>query len=298
MVRKIILDTDIGDDIDDAIALTFACKRPEIELLAVTTCHLCTNERARLAAKQLRLLRADVPYAAGPRLPLTPVGEEERRRFSQKRPIEHAFVKDGEALPPPAAEDAIELMYDVVSRFPGQVALVTIGPLTNAASLLERYPDADEKLECIAMMGGDYPGSKREYNMSADPLASAMVLRSRTVKFMGTWEVTRGVVMADRDLAALRAAEDPACEGLVEQIDLWWPHRGKKAGPVVYDMAPILWSYDPSWFETAEYRIGVLTDGPERGRNVILPDARPVRVSVAMNADGAHDLLMETLLRC
>lgn len=297
MAQKMILDTDLGDDIDDAIALCFAARRPEIDLLAVTTCHVCTRERGRMVAKLLSLLGSDhVPYAAGPTLPLTPVDAETRRAYASRTPLEYAFVAEEEEVRAPACDDGVELLYETICAHDGEVCLVTIGPLTNVGELFRRHPDAAGRLACIALMGGDLPGGKREYNMSADPVASGIVLDTQTPKFLGTYAVTRRVVMRQPEIDALRSSRDPVCRALVGQIDLWWPHRGQKPGPVVYDMCPIVWSFDPGRFETRTRRIGVITEGPERGRNTETETAAAVQVSVDVQERVLLDMLMQTLL--
>ena len=298
MVQKIVLDTDIGDDIDDAIALCFAARRPELDLLAVTTSCVCTHQRGRMVAKQLRLLgRDDVPYAPGLTLPLTPVEDGERERMARRVPLEYDFVGDEEVVRPPACGDAVDLMYETIRAHDGEVALVSIGPLTNVAALLQRHPDAPGRLKCLAMMAGEFPGARREYNMAADAVASRVVLRSDVPKWLGTWGVTRRVAMGPADVAALRTRGDAVCQSLVEQIEMWWPHRGSKPGPVVYDVCPIVWCFRPEWFVTEPHRLDVVADGPDRGRNVASETAPLTEVTADVEAPRVLGMLMDTLLR-
>jgi inosine-uridine nucleoside N-ribohydrolase len=250
-----------------------------------------------MVARMLSLLdRDDVPYAAGPTSPLTPQDAAQRQAAGRRRPLEYAFVGDETPVRPPACGDAIELMYQTICEHAGEVTLVTIGPLTNAATLFRRHPDAAGRLCGLAMMAGNLPEGKAEYNVACDPVAADLALRSPLRKFLGTWEVTRRVVMGPYEIAALRASADPACRGLVEQIDLWWPHRGSKPGPVLYDVCPLAWRFRPEWFAVAERRLGVSVDGPDRGRTRDAPDAPAIAVSVDAQADRVRDLLMETLL--
>ena len=297
MAQKIIIDTDIGDDIDDAIAVSFAVRRPELDVVGITTCHGPTDKRCRILGKQLSLLGVeDVPYAPGPHIPLAPTDDETLKRWAEELPLEYEFVGDDEPVRPPASDDAIEFLYDLICRHAGEVILVTIGPLTNIGVLFREHPDAAEKLKCIAMMAGNYPLRQREYNMARDPEASKIVLATKTPKFLGTWEVTRRVVMGDPEIQALRASKDPACQGLLRQIELWWPHKSEKTGPVVYDVSPIVWCFEPRFFTTREYRIDVLLDGPERGWNVESDSGTPIDVSVDIREDDMLDMLMKTLL--
>jgi purine nucleosidase/pyrimidine-specific ribonucleoside hydrolase len=301
MRHKVIIDTDIGDDIDDVIAISFAVRRPELDVVAITTCFGPTAKRGRLLAKQLSLLgRDDIPYAPGPRLPMTPVSDERRRTLETNSPFEYDFVGDDEQVRPPASDDAVEFLYETICRHAGDVTLVTIGPLTNIGLLFQRHPDAADKLKCIAMMAGNFPIVpplvRNEYNMRADYVASKIALGTKTPKFLGTWEITQRVVMLEPELAALRAGKDPAIAGIVRQIDLWWAYKGEKKGPVIYDMCPILWRFDPSCFTTRKYRIDVLTDGPEAGKNVESPSATPIDVSMGIREADVLRLLMDTLL--
>jgi len=297
MAQKIIIDTDIGDDIDDAIAVSFAVRRPELEVVGITTCYGPTHKRCRILGKQLSLLGVeDVPYAPGPRIPLAPTDEKTLKRWAEELPLEYDFVGDDERVRPPASDDAIKFLYDLICRHAGEVILVTIGPLTNIGVLFREHPDAAEKLKCIAMMAGNYPLRRREHNMATDAEASKIVLATRTPKFLGTLEVTRRVVMGDPEIQALKASKDPACQGLLRQIELWWPHKGGKTGPVVYDMSPIVWCFESGFFATREYCIDVLLDGPERGWNVESNSATPIDVSVDIREDDMLDMLMKTLL--
>ena len=297
MPEKIVIDTDIGDDIDDAIALSFAVRWPEVDVLAVTTSHVCTRKRGRMAARQLSLLGADhIPYAAGLTRPMWPMEDERVQRILERQPMGYAFVGDEEEVTPPATERAVDLIHDRIQAHPGEVTLVTIGALTNAADLLRVHPEAAGKLKAIAMMAGDFPGDKREYNVCCDPEAARMVFAARLPKFLGTWEVTRRVVMLENEVNALRDSDDPACGGLVEQIELWRPHRGQKPGPVIYDMCPILWAARPDFFTTSEHSLDVVLDGPERGRCVENDCGDPIRVSVDMRHQDALALMMKALL--
>jgi len=295
--HKIIIDTDYGDDIDDAIAVSFAAKWPEVEVLAVTTCHVCVRERALMAAKQLRLLGAGhIPCAAGLPRPLAPADADTERRFAERQPATFGFVEEGDSAHVSATE-AVDLIHRLLQAHPGQVTLVAIGPLTNVAALFQRHPDTVDLVKAVAMMGGDFPGQRKEYNIACDPEAAAKVFAQPVAKFLGTWDVTRRVVMGQAEINALRASPLPACQGLVRQIDLWWPRKGAKTGPVVYDIAPILWTVDPSFFTCRAHRLDVVVQGADRGRTVESPQGHVMDVSMDMRDKDALDLLMKTLLK-
>ena len=164
---SLILDTDIGDDVDDAFALAFAARHPQIRLCAVTTVLGDTRWRAALALRLLDELGVDgVPVAAGEPSAgidgitlsgdvVVPLGSNDRR-------IDPRSVTD--------------LMADAIAAAPEPVWLATIGPATNAAALLAERPEALDRLAGVVMMGGRHDlANSREHNFGTDPTAAAVV---------------------------------------------------------------------------------------------------------------------------
>ena len=295
--QKIIIDTDIGDDIDDVIAVSFALRRPELDVVGISTCFGPTKKRGRILSKQLSLLgRDDIPYSCGPSVPITPVSDERREQLVNGSPTEYDFVGDDEEVRRPASDDGIEFLYEKICQHAGEVILVTIGPLTNIGTLFQRHPDAADKLKCMAMMCGEYPGDKLEWNMKGDVLASKIVMDTRTPKFLGTYEMTRRVVMLPAEVERLRDSDDAAMQAIAEQVDLWKPHALLKPGPVVYDVCPMVWCFDKNYFTTESCRIDVITEGDQAGRNFLSEDAAPVEISTGIRENDVLEMLMRTLL--
>ena len=160
MAQKVIIDTDIGDDIDDAIAISFAVRRPELDVLAITTCYGPTRKRCRMLAKQLALLgRDDIPVAAGPETLLSYANDKHEEHLANWTPMEYDFVGDEEEVRAPDPRGAVELIYDTICRHEGEVTLVPIGPLTNIATLFREHPDAAQKLKCLLTSQKPHPRS-------------------------------------------------------------------------------------------------------------------------------------------
>ena len=125
----VLLDTDIGDDIDDALALALALRSPEIELQGVTTVFGDTRLRARLAQHLLRVFgRDDIPAAAGISTPL-----QVRHRASG---VPQAATLDPCELYNTSPYSGPELIVQKALAYPGRLTLVCIGPLTNVATAL------------------------------------------------------------------------------------------------------------------------------------------------------------------
>jgi len=137
---KVIFDTDIGDDIDDAYALGFLLRSPEVRVLGVTTAFEDTHLRARLATRFLNSAgREDVPVYEGPKT-------AGKSHFTQSQ--------WAEGSPDRTYPDAIEFMLNTIRRDPGQITLVAVAPLTNVGALIAKDPKTFGKLKRVVLMGG------------------------------------------------------------------------------------------------------------------------------------------------
>jgi purine nucleosidase len=181
MPLPLILDVDTG--IDDALAILYACASPEAELLAAT----CTGgnvDAHQVAENTLAVLelggRADVPVYLGSETPL--------RKPLTTSPETHGPRGVGYAqLPPPSAEladgHAADRIIELARSRPGEVTLVTLGPLTNLAIALEREPSLPSLLAGWVLMGGVYHGAGNttptsEWNIHVDPDAAKEVFKA------------------------------------------------------------------------------------------------------------------------
>ena len=171
----VIIDTDLGDDIDDAFALCLAVQSPEIELLGVTTVHRCPKFRAKMAKALLNAAGyPSIPVHAGLAEPIkTRVVHGKALDFSAK-PIswteEYKNVEyDG--------DDGVDFLIRTIEASKEPVTVVTIGALTNVATLFKLRPDLKEKVR-LSIMGGAFLRNWGEYNFSCDPDAADFVLQS------------------------------------------------------------------------------------------------------------------------
>src|SRR5579863_4754534 len=165
----ILLDTDIGTDIDDAFAVALILRSPELDLLGVTTVSGDTQARARLVAKML--------WEAG--LRKIPVAAGEQGKPSKDPQTRWASEFSSPQLLKESAADFLKKQFD---RRPGEITLVAIGPLTNVAALIRKDPGVARKIKRIVLMGGaiahgygDNPKPVPEYNIYADAPAAQVV---------------------------------------------------------------------------------------------------------------------------
>jgi purine nucleosidase len=140
--EKVIIDTDIGDDIDDAFAVALALRSPELQILGITTTFGDTETRARLLDRFLgEAGRQDIVIAAG--APTETANPMSQRRYAEAG----RFAKASH----PAAVDYI---LSQIQKYPNQLTLIAIGPLMNLGALIDRDKEAFHKLKRIVLMGG------------------------------------------------------------------------------------------------------------------------------------------------
>ena len=140
---KVILDTDIGSDIDDAWALGFAMLSPDIELLGVTITDGDTRARAKMACKLLHVGgRGEVPVAVG--RPTPPPDQID---------LQFAWAEDFTAKQP-VPQSAADFIVETVRRYPGEVTLIAVGPLQNVADALRKDPRLGTALKRVVLMSG------------------------------------------------------------------------------------------------------------------------------------------------
>jgi purine nucleosidase len=139
--EKIIIDTDIGDDVDDAFALALAVKSPEFEILGVTTTFGDTELRAKMVDRFLgELGETEIPVMAG--RPTAPT------QMSQRRYAEGShFAKSSHG-------DAADFLLSQIRKYPGEITLIAIGPLMNVGAAIDKDAATFRKLKRVVIMGG------------------------------------------------------------------------------------------------------------------------------------------------
>ena len=140
--EKIIIDTDIGDDIDDAFAVALALRSPELQILGISTTFGDTELRAKLTDRLLgEVGRQDIPVAAG-----TPTSF--KSNFTQRK------YAEGGHFAKPSHPNSTDFILDQIRRNSNQVTLVAIGPLVNIGALIDKDADTFRKLRRVVLMGG------------------------------------------------------------------------------------------------------------------------------------------------
>jgi inosine-uridine nucleoside N-ribohydrolase len=287
--QPVIIDTDIGDDIDDAFALTIALQDPRLNVIGITTAWGDTRTRTLLVRRLLTTLgRQNVVVAQGPATP-------SKTAFTQKKWALGAV----DTAPAP---DALEFIRDQVRSRPGEITLIALAPLSNIEALQRRDADVVHKLKQVVLMGGSiYAGYNEggaiptaqpsaEYNVVSAPQGLRILLESRIpVKMfpLDSTQIKFDEVQRDR----LFAYGSPASDALTLLYHQWKLYNGWSVTPTLFDAVPVVSLLQPSTCPVTPMRITVDDHGFTRP----VAGEPNVAVCLAVDENATQRLIMDTL---
>ncbi len=292
----VILDTDIGTDIDDTWALAMLLRSPELDLRLVVSDTGDTHYRARLIAKMLESAgRTDVPVGVG--IPL---------EQAEKPQAEWVADYQLSAYPGRVYEDGVGAIVDTVMSSPEPVTLIAIGPVVNIAAALQREPAIAERARFVGMHGSirrGYDGRPQvdaEYNVVKYPHACQAV-------FAAPWEITITpldtcalVRLEGERYRAVRDCDDPLIRALMENYRIWARHVSWARGidpdvssSVLFDTVAVYLAFSEELLLVETLPVRVTDDGYTR----VEPGARLVRCATEWKDLPAFtDLLVQRLV--
>ena len=308
MARKIIIDTDPG--VDDAMAIFFALRSPELDVVGLTT--IFGNVHTDLATvNALRLLdiagRPDIPVAKGADNPLAvPFGG----------PVPYVHGDDGQGnihLPPSARKamdvTAAQFIIDQVMAHPGEITLVPVGPLTNIALALRLEPRIAQNVQQVVLMGGNaiVPGNATpcaEANIHNDPEAADVVFGAGWDVVMVGLDVTHTVNMDAADIAEYGRIGNPMTEHvtrIVPHYRNYFEGNYDIDGIYVHDSSAVAYLIDPTLFETIKrpVRVDCTNDigrgktWPALGERIDPPWENRPDVTICTKVDGKRLVQLE-----
>lgn len=176
MTHKVLLDTDIGSDVNDAICLAYLLAQPDCDLLGITTVTGEAVLRARLASVLCKVAEKEVPIYPGQEEPLY---VRQRQTSAPQARILSSWAHDVDF----PEDQAVQFLRQTIHDHPGAITLLTTGPLTNIALLFAVDPHIPGLLKQIVFMGGRYATdlpemASLEWNALCDPFSLAKVLTS------------------------------------------------------------------------------------------------------------------------
>ncbi len=237
---KIIIDTDIGDDIDDVFAVDLALVSPEVQVIGLSSAWGDTGLRARMLDRlTCELGRTDIPIQAG-------IATKTVTAFSQKPWALQVSER--------THRDAVTFLLDQVKEHPGEITLLAIGPLTNIGAAIDRDPVTFRKLRRVVMMGGSIHrgygdlgyttphGPDAEYNIAMAPAAAQKLFHSGVPIFMMPLDATQ-LKFDETKRALLTTLSTPMTDSLQLLTGEWQRSTGQSA-PTMFDAVAAAYAVD------------------------------------------------------
>src|SRR6476620_10778607 len=263
---RVLIDTDPG--VDDAFALLLAMRSPELKIEGVSA--VAGNVPLELTLPNaLRMVeiagRTDIPVAAGAKSP------------SLRRLVTAAYAHGenglgGAVFPEPKtkaiAQPAAEFIRSIVRKYPGEVTLIPIGPLTNSATARNLDSERAAMVRGIVLMGGSLSGGNitpaAEFNIYVDPEAARIVFQSGIPITMVGLDATRKTSLTEEHVRTLEAAQNPVSQAAAKIGRNALNHsreQGFLLGPNMHDSLAVAGFLDPSLLTLKEYYVDVETTG-------------------------------------
>ncbi len=286
--QLVIIDTDIGDDIDDAFAVALALESPELKILGITTAFGDTELRARLVDRYLAAVgRKDTPVAAG-----------------VATPHDNVFTQAAYAQREPARkhEDGVRFLLEEIRKHPGEITIIAIGPERNLAAAIERDAATFRKVKRVVLMGGSIDrgydgdhGERRppdaEWNINRDPKAAQALVASGVPLFFMPLDSTQ-IHLETAEREKIFAFGSPLTDQLTLLYHQWvggTDHHSPT--PTLFDPVAVTYAIRPDLCPAKPMRIEVDDKGFTR-----LVEGKPnAQVCLKSDEQGFLNLLLSRL---
>lgn len=271
---RVWIDTDIGSDVDDAVALLCAARHPEIEVVGISLVMGRVDIRAWLAQEVMtRAGVSGLPVLPGAMDPMGP------RTHEEPMPSYGRLAPELPPISPKDDDSRIAAVAEGMSGLSESFHLLTIGPLTNVGRLLRRAPDIAERWEGVTCMAGRLEG-KAEYNVSADAVAARIAFERLRPRLVGLETCSDALPRAEAE--RLLDGADPASGFLLDcyreyRAYLTWHDNPENAPLTLFDAITLLSLVQPEAFDFQSVHVLVETDGRLR----LTDDGAPVQYALS-----------------
>lgn len=293
---KIILDTDIGDDIDDVYALNLLLCEDKTEMLGVTTVYRNATQRAKIVKTFLDLYQKDIPVYIGEDFPI----KESLKPFENAKKDERGIwgiphYNENEMSNKKVHHGAVEFIANSLLDNPYEITLVAIGPLTNIAKVATQYPEAFSKAKELLVMGGNYTEISPEWNILCDPESAKIVFESGiNIKAVGL-DITKKCAIYQEILDELRSMAHRRAKLLITMTDLWIKHNETfNLQPIMHDPLTVS-ELNNKFCKYTEAKVSVALEGELRGCTIVGDEGKTIKYATECNYGEFLKFLLRTL---
>lgn len=294
--QKIIFDCDIGGDIDDAFAAGLILSSPEFDVLGFVMDHGNTDLRARTACKLLYECGKDnIPVIAGRPTPQIVGVDTGTAGYSYQ-----FYWSEGFGKLKPSKENAADFIIDNLKKYPGQIILFTVGPVSNMEDVLKKDKNALKLAKRVVSMFGSYymgynsgPVPDAEWNVKADVEAAQMFINSGANLTLAGLDVTTFVKLDENNINRLLLRQSPLTNSLCGLYSLWRYESYSQPAADLFDVVAVgelLW---PDLFTSRKTHISV----DNKGYTVIDDSKKPnAEILMTINKDEFIKRIMKRYL--
>jgi purine nucleosidase len=289
--EEIIIDTDIGNDIDDAFAVGLALHSPEFQILGITSAWGDTHLRARLLSRFLTETgRADIPVAMG--IAKHPPGKLDT--------LTQAPYAEG-GLAGLQYPNAVDFLFEQIRAHPGQITLISIGPETNLGAAIDRDPATFRKLKRVVLMGGSvYRGYSQfnygsthgpdpEWNILCDIQAAQKVFTSGVPLYVMPLDSTQ-IKLQELERAEIFKSGTTLTDALLVLYSQW--ARGAMQTPTLFDAVAVAYAMHPELCPTQPMRLRV----DDQGYTRVEPGPPNTQVCLRSSSDQFLEFFMPRMV--
>lgn len=289
--QLVIIDTDIGDDIDDVLAVGLALSSPELKILGIESAWGDTKLRARMLDRLLcETGRADIPIAVGIEKHAPGQGTFSQARWAERQPHK-------------PHTPAVDFLLDQIKQHPGEITLIGIAPLTNLGAAIERDSATFKKLKRIVIMGGSIHrgygdlgyapnhGPDAEYNIAMDPAAAQAVFNSGVPLYVMPLDSTQ--IPLDEGKRSLLFTQSTNLTDTLTLLYEQWSRSTHLATPTMFDAVAAAYAIDSTQCPTTPMRIDV----DARGFTHEVPGSPNAFVCLRSDSDKFFEFYMPRLLQ-
>lgn len=270
MQSKVIIDTDIGDDIDDVFAIALAVLSKKMNIVGITTCFRNASKRAKIAKALLNTLDANIPVYAGESNPLKqPFLIADFDQFDYKNEFVMPYYFNDMENIEINKTNAVDFMLKTIEENPNEITIISIAPLTNLAKAYQKSPETFQKVKEIVFMGGQTETMFKEWNVRNDVEAAKIIYESDIpMKIVGL-DVTSQTKLNHKQIEKIRQTNNNDFQKLFNRmLNAYLSFFSGKRLPVMHDPLTIGCLID-DFCKFKMCHVEVLETGDNRGSTII-----------------------------